>query len=92
MMSARNDGHAEGYKECTLHVAKALKTQWDTSRAATHGVDTTAILAAAKKKYDQLQIPVMDRVDVALQQDDFVDTLKEIFAAADKQEGKKPVE
>ena len=92
MVVARNDGHAAGYKECTFHVADALKTKWDTSRASTHGKDTAALFAAAQEKYNQLQIPVMDLVDAAIQKDDFVDRLKEIFVGAAKAEGKKPVE
>ncbi|MFS7980332.1 hypothetical protein Hanom_Chr10g00938211 [Helianthus anomalus] len=58
--------------ECTHHVTNALRVDWDTSRSATHGVDTEAAHAAAKTEYNNLRLPVMDLVTDALQADDFV--------------------
>ncbi|MFS7929951.1 hypothetical protein Hanom_Chr04g00338431 [Helianthus anomalus] len=48
LVAARNDGYAQGYAECSYHVVNALKVDWDTSKSATHGVDTEVALAAAK--------------------------------------------
>ncbi|KAJ0542378.1 hypothetical protein HanHA89_Chr09g0339091 [Helianthus annuus] len=48
LVAAQNDGYAQGYAECSHHVVNALKVDWDTSKSATHGVDTEAALAAAK--------------------------------------------
>ncbi|KAF5772135.1 hypothetical protein HanXRQr2_Chr13g0573241 [Helianthus annuus] len=45
---ARNDGYAQGYPECSNHVVSALKVDWDTSRSATHGVNTDAAPVAMK--------------------------------------------
>ncbi|KAF5784960.1 hypothetical protein HanXRQr2_Chr10g0422961 [Helianthus annuus] len=45
---ARRDGYAQGYAECSHHVTNALKVDWDTSKSATHGVDTDVALAALK--------------------------------------------
>ncbi|MFS7931586.1 hypothetical protein Hanom_Chr04g00357701 [Helianthus anomalus] len=47
--------------------------------SATRGVDTDAALAAAKAQYNTLQLPVMDLVTVALQSEDFVAQLREVF-------------
>ncbi|MFS8019413.1 hypothetical protein Hanom_Chr15g01403491 [Helianthus anomalus] len=44
-----------------------LLVDWDTSRSATHGVDTEAAHAAAKNEYNTLHLHVMDLVTVALQ-------------------------
>ncbi|MFS7918944.1 hypothetical protein Hanom_Chr03g00207131 [Helianthus anomalus] len=44
-----------------------------------HGVDTKAAHVAAKTEYNNLHLPVMDLVIVALQADDFVAQLKEVF-------------
>ncbi|MFS7906270.1 hypothetical protein Hanom_Chr01g00057331 [Helianthus anomalus] len=52
MTTARNDGYAQGDIECTQHVINALKVDWDTSRSATHGVDTVAAHVAAKAEYN----------------------------------------
>ncbi|KAF5767597.1 hypothetical protein HanRHA438_Chr14g0636181 [Helianthus annuus] len=79
LVAARNDGYAQGYTECAQHVVSALKVDWDTSRSATHGVDTDAALAAAKAQYNTLQLPVMDLVTVALQSEDFMTRLREVF-------------
>ncbi|MFS8019254.1 hypothetical protein Hanom_Chr15g01401621 [Helianthus anomalus] len=79
LITARNDGYAQGYTECTQHVTNALKVDWDTSRSATHGVDTKAAHAAAKAKYNTLHLSVMDLVTIALQSDDFGVQLKEVF-------------
>ncbi|MFS7985911.1 hypothetical protein Hanom_Chr11g01004231 [Helianthus anomalus] len=62
-------------------VAHLLVTvlNWDTSRTATHGVDTESAHVAAKTEYNNLHLPVMDLVTIALQADDFVAQLKEAF-------------
>ncbi|KAJ0821300.1 hypothetical protein HanPSC8_Chr16g0718441 [Helianthus annuus] len=44
----RNDGYTQGYAECSHHVTNALKVDWNTSRSATYGVNTSAALAALK--------------------------------------------
>ncbi|MFS8026061.1 hypothetical protein Hanom_Chr16g01482601 [Helianthus anomalus] len=84
LVAAQNDGYAQGYSECSQHVASALKVDWDTSRSATHGADTEAALAAAKTQFNTLQLPVMDLFTVALQSEDFVTQLREVFP--DKEE------
>ncbi|KAJ0482617.1 hypothetical protein HanIR_Chr13g0655931 [Helianthus annuus] len=76
LVVARNDGYAQGYAECSQHVVNDLKVDWDTSRSATHGVDTEAALAAAKTQFNTLQLPVMDLITVALQSEDFVTQLR----------------
>ncbi|KAJ0456218.1 hypothetical protein HanIR_Chr15g0759911 [Helianthus annuus] len=48
LVATRNDGYTQGYAECSHHVVNALKVDWDTSKSATHGVNTDAALAAAK--------------------------------------------
>ncbi|KAM0040373.1 hypothetical protein Hdeb2414_s0012g00393061 [Helianthus debilis subsp. tardiflorus] len=48
VVAARNDGYAQGYAECSHHAVNALKVDWDTSRSATHGVNTGAALVAMK--------------------------------------------
>ncbi|KAL9998356.1 hypothetical protein Hdeb2414_s0007g00235471 [Helianthus debilis subsp. tardiflorus] len=75
LVAARNDGYAE----CSHHVVNALKIDRDTSRSATHGVDTEAALAAAKTQFNTLQLPVMDLVTVALQSEDLVTQPREVF-------------
>ncbi|KAF5811640.1 hypothetical protein HanXRQr2_Chr04g0183711 [Helianthus annuus] len=79
LIAARSDGFAHGYAECSHHVNNALKVDWDTSRSATHGVNTGAALAALKTEFNNLQLPVMDLINVALQSEDHVAQLKEIF-------------
>ncbi|MFS7903546.1 hypothetical protein Hanom_Chr01g00025321 [Helianthus anomalus] len=79
LFAAQNDGYAQGYVECSHHVVNALKVNWDTRRSTTHGVDTEAALAAMKTQFNTLQLPVMDLVIVALQSEDFVTQLREIF-------------
>ncbi|KAJ0715833.1 hypothetical protein HanPI659440_Chr13g0505941 [Helianthus annuus] len=79
MVTARNDGYAQGYAECTHHVTSSLKVDWDTSKSATHGVDTGAEHAAVKEGYNNLRLPVMDLVTTALQSEDCVHQLKKIF-------------
>ncbi|KAF5785510.1 hypothetical protein HanRHA438_Chr10g0441911 [Helianthus annuus] len=79
LVTARHDGYAQGYAECFQHVTNALKVNWDTSRSATSGVDTNAAFAAAKEEYNNLRLPMMDLVTDALQHENFVDQLKEIF-------------
>ncbi|MFS7956193.1 hypothetical protein Hanom_Chr07g00651691 [Helianthus anomalus] len=61
------------------HVANALKVDWDTSRSATHGVNTDAALATMKTKFNNLQLLVMDLINVSLQSEDHLAQLKEIF-------------
>ncbi|KAJ0456363.1 hypothetical protein HanIR_Chr15g0761581 [Helianthus annuus] len=72
LVAARNDGYAQGYEECSHHVVNALKVDRDTSKSATHGVKTDAAFAAAKTEFNNLQLPVMDLINVALQSDDHV--------------------
>ncbi|KAF5765990.1 hypothetical protein HanRHA438_Chr15g0722271 [Helianthus annuus] len=79
MVTVRNDGYVRGYAECAHHVTNALKVDWDTSKSATCGVDTGAEHAAAKEEYNNLHLPVMDLVTAALQSDNFVAQLKEVF-------------
>ncbi|MFS7987170.1 hypothetical protein Hanom_Chr11g01019301 [Helianthus anomalus] len=79
LVTTRNDGYAQGYSECTHHVNNVLRVNWDTSRSATHGVDTEVVHAAAKTEYNNLHLPMMDLVTDALQADDFVAELKEVF-------------
>ncbi|KAJ0714915.1 hypothetical protein HanPI659440_Chr13g0494811 [Helianthus annuus] len=79
MVTLRNDGYTQGYAECTQHVTDALRVDWDNSRSATRRVDTGATHAAAKAKYNNLHLSVMDLVTAALQSDDFVAQLKDIL-------------
>ncbi|MFS7940256.1 hypothetical protein Hanom_Chr05g00462311 [Helianthus anomalus] len=99
LVTACNDGYAQGYLECTqhvnnalsvnwdtsrsathgVHVNNALRVNWDTSRSATHGVDTGAAHAAAKTEYNNLHLSMMDLVTAALEADDFVAQLKEVY-------------
>ncbi|MFS7913081.1 hypothetical protein Hanom_Chr02g00137521 [Helianthus anomalus] len=79
LVAARNDGYAPGYAECSHHVVNALKVDWDTSKSATHSVNTDDALAAGKTESNNLQLPVMDLINVALQSEDHVAQLKEIF-------------
>ncbi|MFS7990846.1 hypothetical protein Hanom_Chr11g01063691 [Helianthus anomalus] len=79
MVATQSDGYAQGYAECTQHVVEAMKTDCDTSRSATHGVDTAAAHAATKVEYNNLCITMMDLVFAALQSDDFVAQLKDIL-------------
>ncbi|KAJ0744045.1 hypothetical protein HanPI659440_Chr10g0382881 [Helianthus annuus] len=62
VVAARNDGYAQGYSECSQHVNGALKVDWDTSRSATHGVNTGAALVSLKSEFNNLQLPVMDLI------------------------------
>ncbi|KAL9996061.1 hypothetical protein Hdeb2414_s0007g00237661 [Helianthus debilis subsp. tardiflorus] len=71
LVAVRNDGYSQGYSECSQHVVNALKVDWDTSRSATHDADTEVALAAAKTQL----LPVI----VALQSEDFVMQLGEVF-------------
>ncbi|KAJ0716651.1 hypothetical protein HanPI659440_Chr13g0515091 [Helianthus annuus] len=86
LVAARNDGYAQGYSECSQHVVSSLKVDWDTSRSATHSVDTEAALATAKTQFNTLQLPVMDLVTVALQSEDFVTQLREVFPDREEDE------
>ncbi|KAM0056587.1 hypothetical protein Hdeb2414_s0006g00220121 [Helianthus debilis subsp. tardiflorus] len=79
VVAARRDGYAQGYAECSHHVNSSLKVDWDNSKSATFGVDTGAALAALKSEFNNLQLPVMDLINVALQSDDHVAQLREIF-------------
>ncbi|MFS7952828.1 hypothetical protein Hanom_Chr07g00611481 [Helianthus anomalus] len=56
-----------------------ISVDWDTSRSATHEVDTEAAHSVAKAEYNTLHLPVMDLVTAALQSEDFVAQLKEVF-------------
>ncbi|MFS7912100.1 hypothetical protein Hanom_Chr02g00125901 [Helianthus anomalus] len=42
-------------------------------------VDTSAAHAAAKDEYNNLRLPVIDLVTSALQHENYVDQLKEVF-------------
>ncbi|XP_022030257.1 myosin-11-like [Helianthus annuus] len=79
VVATRRDGYAQGYAECSHHVNDALKVSWDGSKAATFGVNTAAALASMKTEFNNLQLPVMELINVALQSDDHVAQLKEIF-------------
>ncbi|KAM0052183.1 hypothetical protein Hdeb2414_s0007g00245271 [Helianthus debilis subsp. tardiflorus] len=72
MVTARSDGYTHGYAECTQYVNDVLRVDWDNSRSATRGVHTSAAHSAAKTECNNLRLPVMDLVIVALQTDDFV--------------------
>ncbi|KAJ0484604.1 hypothetical protein HanPSC8_Chr14g0602761 [Helianthus annuus] len=87
VVAARNYGYAQGYAECSHHVVNALKVDWDTSRSATHGVNTGTALVAMKTEFNNLQLPVMDLINVALQSEDHVSQLKEIFPDGNEGEG-----
>ncbi|KAJ0742823.1 hypothetical protein HanPI659440_Chr10g0368571 [Helianthus annuus] len=76
MVTARHIGYTQGY---SLHVTNALKVNWDASQSATNGVDTNTAFVAAKEGYNNLRLPMMDPVTDALQQENYVDQLKEIF-------------
>ncbi|KAJ0768621.1 hypothetical protein HanLR1_Chr03g0103251 [Helianthus annuus] len=84
VVAAQNDGYAQGYAECSQHVNSALKVDWDTSKSATYGANTDAALAALKTKFDNLQLPVMDLINVALLSEDHVAQLKDIFPDEDE--------
>ncbi|MFS7969586.1 hypothetical protein Hanom_Chr09g00810961 [Helianthus anomalus] len=90
MVTARNDGYTQGYTECTQQVTDALRVDWDTSRSAMRGVDTSAAHAAAKAEYNNLRLPMMDLITTALQYEDFLSQLKEILPdevdASDKED------
>ncbi|KAM0004185.1 hypothetical protein Hdeb2414_s0008g00273791 [Helianthus debilis subsp. tardiflorus] len=87
LVAARNDGYAQGYSECSQHVVSALKVDWDTSRSATHGADTEAALSATNTQFNTLQLPVMDFVTAALQSEEFVTRLREVFPNREEDEG-----
>ncbi|MFS7949183.1 hypothetical protein Hanom_Chr06g00568551 [Helianthus anomalus] len=82
--SINGDGYTQGYAECTQHVNDALRVNWDTHGSAMHGVDTEAAHAAAKTEYNNLHLPVMDLVTTALQSDEFVTQLNEVFPDDDE--------
>ncbi|KAF5786204.1 hypothetical protein HanPI659440_Chr10g0377141 [Helianthus annuus] len=79
IVATRSDGYAQGYAECVQHVNNTLKVNRDTSKSATYGANTGAVLAALKAEFNSLQLPVMDLINVALQSEDHVAQLKEIF-------------
>ncbi|MFS7902618.1 hypothetical protein Hanom_Chr01g00013371 [Helianthus anomalus] len=56
------------------------------AKSATHGVDTEAALAAAKTQFNNVQLPVMDLIIVALQSEDHVAQLREIFPNKEEDE------
>ncbi|MFS7952330.1 hypothetical protein Hanom_Chr07g00605701 [Helianthus anomalus] len=65
IVSARNDGNAQGYAECSQHVNSASKVNWDTSKSLTCGANTGAAHAALKAEFNSLQLPVMGLINVA---------------------------
>ncbi|MFS7927534.1 hypothetical protein Hanom_Chr04g00310291 [Helianthus anomalus] len=79
VVAARKDGYSQGYAECSQHVNSSLEVDWDISKSATYGVNTGAELTALKTEFNNLQLPVMDLINVALQSDAHVAQLKEIF-------------
>ncbi|KAJ0700139.1 hypothetical protein HanOQP8_Chr10g0364211 [Helianthus annuus] len=85
LVATRNDCYTQGYAECSHHVVNALKVDWDTSKSATHGVNTEAALAAAKTEFNTLQLPFMDLINAALHSEEFMTRLREIFP--DREEG-----
>ncbi|KAJ0694417.1 hypothetical protein HanPI659440_Chr15g0608511 [Helianthus annuus] len=80
MLWMTHHGIINGYAECAHHVTNALKVDWGTSKSATCGVDMGAEHAAAKEEYNNLRLPVMDLATAALQSDNFVAQLKEVFS------------
>ncbi|MFS7948269.1 hypothetical protein Hanom_Chr06g00557971 [Helianthus anomalus] len=86
LVAAQNDGYPQGYAECSHHVVNALKLDRDTSKSATHGVNTNVALVAAKTKKFNLQLPIMDLINAALQSKDHVAQLKEIFPDREEDE------
>ncbi|KAJ0796028.1 hypothetical protein HanPI659440_Chr04g0157381 [Helianthus annuus] len=86
LVAAWNDGYAQGYAECSYHVVSSLKVDWDTSKSATHGVNTEAALAAAKTQFNTLQFPVMDLINAALHSEEFMTRLREIFPNREENE------
>ncbi|MFS7905768.1 hypothetical protein Hanom_Chr01g00051541 [Helianthus anomalus] len=60
-------------------VVAARNDGYAQGKSATHGVNTDAALAAMKTEFNNSQLPVMDRINVALQFEDHVAQLKEIF-------------
>ncbi|XP_022018964.1 meiosis-specific nuclear structural protein 1-like [Helianthus annuus] len=62
-----------------------LLVVWDTSKSATHGVNTEAALAAAKTQFNTLQLPVMDLINAALHSEEFMTRLRENLP--DREEG-----
>ncbi|KAM0065272.1 hypothetical protein Hdeb2414_s0003g00112841 [Helianthus debilis subsp. tardiflorus] len=86
VVATRNEGYAQGYAECSHHVVNALKVDWDSSRSATHGVNTGPALIAMKTEFNNLQFPIIDLINVALQYKDHVAQLKEIFPDGDEDE------
>ncbi|MFS7904977.1 hypothetical protein Hanom_Chr01g00042361 [Helianthus anomalus] len=83
VVAAWNDGYAQGYAECSQHVNNALKVDWDTSRSPTHGVNTGAALVSLKSEFNNLQLPLMDLINVALHSEDHMAQPKEIFPDED---------
>ncbi|MFS8032100.1 hypothetical protein Hanom_Chr17g01553631 [Helianthus anomalus] len=63
-----------------------LLVNWDSSKSATNGVKTKAALAVTKTQFNNLQLPVMDLINVALQSEDHVAQLKEIFPDREEDE------
>ncbi|MFS7924605.1 hypothetical protein Hanom_Chr03g00274591 [Helianthus anomalus] len=86
MIAARSDGYTQGYYECAHHVVNELKVKWDTSRSATHGIDTDTAYIKAKRAYERLKLPVMEQVNEALHHEDFVNRLKTILPDEDDAE------
>ncbi|KAJ0718883.1 hypothetical protein HanPSC8_Chr08g0323511 [Helianthus annuus] len=71
--------------ESVLNSEELEKTvDWDTSKSATHGVNTETALTAVKTQFNNLQLPVMDLIIVALESEDHVAQLKEIFPAREE--------
>ncbi|MFS8002587.1 hypothetical protein Hanom_Chr13g01203791 [Helianthus anomalus] len=65
--------------QTVAHLLVTARNDGYAQGSATHGVNTEAAHAAAKTEYNNLHPPVMDLVTAALQADDFVAQLKEVF-------------
>ncbi|KAF5782587.1 hypothetical protein HanRHA438_Chr11g0510381 [Helianthus annuus] len=84
-VASRHVGYREGYTECASHVEAGLHVQWGTRHCSVNeGAEKG--LQDAEENYDNHSLPVMDLVSDALQHDDYVTRLKEIFEASETQE------
>ncbi|MFS7948160.1 hypothetical protein Hanom_Chr06g00556741 [Helianthus anomalus] len=86
LVATRNAGYAQGYSECSHHVVSALKADWDISRSAMRGADTEAALPAANTQFNTLHLLIMDLFTAALQSEEFVTRLREVFPDMEEDE------
>ncbi|MFS7921047.1 hypothetical protein Hanom_Chr03g00232021 [Helianthus anomalus] len=75
--------NADELDETVAHLLVAARNDEYAQGSATHGVDTEAALVAVKTQFNTLQLPVMDLFTVALQSEDFVTRLREVFPHRD---------